>query len=114
VTLITPDQVIDYIQRPTVSDAAVRLIVPLVEEEILAHASRPITDPPQPGIRGLALVVAARALAPSEVTSEGADGVQVTYSPIAGRVYLTEHEIKRLGRLLGQSTAYTVSLESSW
>lgn len=113
-TLITPEELATYVQRP-LSRAAAELIISLVEDALYGApdglGSR-ITDPPQRGFRGLALEVARRAIQnPNGVQTESANGTAVTLFPNNNRgVDLTDREVAKLRDLVGDSTTYSVDL----
>ncbi|MEU8840228.1 hypothetical protein AB0D97_14005 [Streptomyces roseus] len=99
----------------TTSELTALLRTPLPQESAdLAHeltldalrgevGSR-LTDPPQPGIKSVALAVAARVLTnPGGVRSEQAGGMLVSYADAQTGVVLSEDERRRLRRSVGMA-----------
>lgn len=111
--LFSPDELITYAQRNIPPETAA-LIKALVEDKILGlpGIGPRITDPPQRGIKGIALEVARRAASnPSNAASESTNGTSVTWFPGSNRgVDLTDREVDQLRDLVGDATAYTVDL----
>jgi hypothetical protein len=61
-----------------------------------------LTDPPQPGVKSVALAVAARVLTnPGGVRSEQAGGMLVSYADAQTGVALSDDERRRLRRSVG-------------
>jgi hypothetical protein len=108
------DELVVYAQRP-IDPTAAALARELVEDAILGHRTLGprITNPPQRGIKGLALDVARRSLRnPNDVQSESTDNTSVTYMSTGNRgVDLTDREIDRLRDIVGDNRAYTVPLD---
>ncbi|MEV0608124.1 hypothetical protein AB0I61_17335 [Polymorphospora rubra] len=112
--LVTVEELAAYVQSDLRRSTA-ELILGLVDDAIYGHPQigPRITDPPQRGLRAIALEVARRALLnPANVQSESANGTSVTYATGAGGrgVELTDREVARLRDLVGDGTAYTVDL----
>ncbi|MEV6684452.1 hypothetical protein AB0N28_03755 [Streptomyces sp. NPDC051130] len=64
-----------------------------------------LTDPPQPGVKSVALAVAARVLTnPGGVRSEQAGGMLVSYADAQTGVVLSEDERRRLRRSVGMAS----------
>jgi hypothetical protein len=110
-SLFELEELASFVQRDLRRSTA-ELIRDLVEDAIYGHPAlkNRITDPPQRGLKGMALEVARRALLnPANVQAESANGTSVTYGPAGGRgVELTDREVKRLRELVGNHTAYSV------
>ncbi len=103
--LFTLEELAAYSQSP-LNRATAELVQGLVEDVILGlpGVGPRITDPPQRGIKAIALGVAHRALLnPGNVASESANGTSVSYvTEGSGRgVALTDREISQLSALVG-------------
>lgn len=111
--LFSADELITYAQRNIPPETAA-LIKALVEDKILGlpGIGPRITDPPQRGVKGIALEVARRAASnPSNAASESTNGTSVTWFPGSNRgVDLTDREVGQLRDLVGDSTAYSVTV----
>ncbi|MFD8595369.1 hypothetical protein ACFV1L_10245 [Kitasatospora sp. NPDC059646] len=91
-----------FLQQPVSTDAY-DLAHELTEDAILGEVGDRLTDPPQRGVKAVAIAVAARSLTnPAGVRSESAGSVAVTYRDAqAGGVELTADERRRLRRAVG-------------
>lgn len=103
-----------FVQRDLKRSTA-QLVLDLVEDAILGHPriGPQITDPPQRGVKGIALEVARRALLnPANVQAESANGTSVTYATGGGGrgVELTDREVAKLRAIVGSTKNYTVDL----
>ncbi|MFD6363773.1 hypothetical protein ACFWFX_28615 [Streptomyces roseolus] len=100
-TLFTAAELTAYRQVPT-SAETYALAHELTLDALQGEVGDRITEPPQPGIKSLALAVAARILTnPSGVRSESAGGMAVTYADAQTGVILTDDERRRLRRSVG-------------
>lgn len=89
------------LQRP-VSDDTFRIAYDLTEDAILAEVGNRLTDPPQPGVKSVALSVAARALTnPSGLGAESAGSISVTYVGALAGITLSKAELRRLRKAVG-------------
>ncbi|MFD4699758.1 hypothetical protein [Streptomyces niveus] len=85
-----------------ISDERCELAHDLTEDAILGEVGSRLADPPQPGVKSVALAVAARTLTnPGGVRSEQAGGMLVTYADAQTGVVLTADERRRLRRAVG-------------
>lgn len=112
--LFTPEELASFSQS-NLRRSTVELVIELVEDAIYGHpalAGR-ITDPPQRGIKGIALEVARRALLnPHNVQSESANGTSITYGQAGGRgIQLTNFELEQLRKFTGSRPIYSVPFQ---
>lgn len=110
--LFTVDELAVYVQSDLKRSTA-ELITSLTLDAIAAVVGARMTDPPQPGIKGIGLEAAKRALLnPSNVQSESANGTSITYNTggTSRGVDLTDREVARLREIVGDTGAYTVDL----
>lgn len=85
-----------------VSDERAQLAHELTEDAILGEVGERVTNPPQRGIRAIALAVAARILTnPQGLRSEQAGGMLQSYADAQTGVVLSEDERRRLKRAVG-------------
>ncbi|MFE5828745.1 hypothetical protein ACFQ8W_00490 [Streptomyces sp. NPDC056508] len=100
-TLFTAADLTAYRQVPT-STETYNLAHELTLDALKGEVGDRISDPPQPGIKSLALSVAARLLTnPGGVRSESAGGMAISYADAQTGVILTEDERRRLRRSVG-------------
>lgn len=100
-TLFLAAELTAFRQVPT-STEAYDLAHELTLDALQGEVGDRIMDPPQPGIKSLALAVAARILTnPSGFRSESAGGMAVTYADAQTGVILTDDERRRLRRAVG-------------
>lgn len=87
------------------TDERAQLAHDLAEDAIFGEVGESrITDPPQRGVRAVALAVAARILTnPQGIRSEQAGGMLVSYADAQTGVVLSDDEVRRLRRALGLS-----------
>jgi hypothetical protein len=87
------------------TDERAQLAHDLAEDAILGEVGDRITEPPQRGIRAVALAVAARILTnPQGVRSEQAGGMLVSYTDAQTGVVLSDDEVRRLRRAVGKAS----------
>ncbi|MFB7919222.1 hypothetical protein [Streptomyces sp. NPDC056061] len=87
-----------------ISDERAQLAHDLAEDAIRGEVGIRLTDPPQRGVKAVALAVAARILTnPSGVRSEQAGGMMITYADAQTGVTLSEDERRRLRRAVGMA-----------
>lgn len=114
--LITPEQLIVYLNLPddTQPTDTVTQVVDLVIDAMTEVAGFTLTDPYPAGMRGIALIAAARLYDnPLAMRSQQVADTTVTY---AGDVYsvLTADEITRIGRAYGASPGAPVYSFPAW
>ncbi|MEO3974369.1 hypothetical protein [Streptomyces sp. CAU 1734] len=84
------------------SDERAALAHDLTEDAIRGEVGDRLTDPLQPGVKSVALAVAARVLTnPTGVRSEQAGGMLVSYADTQTGVVLSDDERRRLRRAVG-------------
>lgn len=99
--LFTATELRTFIGR-TLTDDQCALVADLVDDALRGEVGGRITDPPQPGVKSVALAVAARALTnPAGVRSEQVGAVAVSYTDALTGVVLTTSELRRLRRAVG-------------
>ncbi|MER5501381.1 hypothetical protein ABT096_29830 [Streptomyces sp. NPDC002561] len=87
-----------------VSDERAQLAHDLAEDVIRGEVGARLTDPPQRGVKAVALAVAARILTnPSGVRSEQAGGMMITYADSQTGVMLSADERRRLRLAVGMA-----------
>jgi hypothetical protein len=87
-----------------ISDERAQLAHDLTEDAILGEVGERVTEPPQRGIRAVALAVAARILTnPQGLRSEQAGGMLQSYADSQTGVILSDDERRRLKRAVGMS-----------
>ena len=102
--LFTASELAVYLRRSVATDEY-DLIHELTGDAILAEVGSRLTDPPQVGIKSVALAVAGRALTnPSGLRSATAGAVAETYQDGQAGIVLTDGEIRRLRRAVGMSS----------
>lgn len=78
------------------------LVHELTIDAVRGEVGDRLTDPPQPGIKSVALAVAARVLTnPTGIRSEQAGGMLVSYADTQTGVALSADERRRLRRAVG-------------
>ncbi|MEV7250771.1 hypothetical protein [Streptomyces cyaneofuscatus] len=88
-----------------ISDERAQLAHDLAEDAIYGEVGERITNPPQRGIKTVALSVAARILTnPQGVRSEQAGGMLVSYTDAQTGVVLSADELRRLRRAVGMAS----------
>lgn len=89
---------------PRLTDAQYDLAHELTEDAIRGEVGDRLTDPPQPGIKAVAIAVAARVLTnPQGLRSEQAGGMLVSYADAQTGVALSDDERRRLRRAVGMA-----------
>ncbi|GAB7187154.1 hypothetical protein ATKI12_6985 [Kitasatospora sp. Ki12] len=92
-----------YLRR-AVTDDEYALVHDMTEDAIRGEVGTRLADPPQPGIKSVALAVAARALTnPGGLRSATAGAVSESYTDALTGVVLTDQELRRLRRAVGRS-----------
>ncbi|MFD8315890.1 hypothetical protein [Kitasatospora purpeofusca] len=92
-----------YVRRP-VTDDEYALIHEMTDDAIRGEVGARLVDPPQPGIKSVALAVAARALTnPGGLRSATAGAVSESYTDALTGIVLTEQELRRIRRAVGRS-----------
>ncbi|WP_369147039.1 hypothetical protein [Streptomyces sp. R44] len=100
-TLFTAAELTAYRQVPT-STETYTLAHELTLDALQGEVGDRITEPPQPGIKSLALAVAARLLTnPGGLRSESAGGMAVSYADAQTGVILSDDERRRLRKSVG-------------
>lgn len=90
------------LSRQPLSDALCDLAHDLTEDAFRGEVGDRLTDPPQPGVKSIALLVAARILTnPGGLRSEQAGGMLQSYADSETGVVLSEDERRRLRRAVG-------------
>lgn len=103
-TLFTAAELAAYLQRP-VPDAQYDSAHDLVLDALQGEVGGRITDPPQTGVKSVALAVAGRALTnPAGLRSASAGLISESYSDALAGITLTKDELKRLRRAVGLSS----------
>src|SRR5689334_16588253 len=99
--LFTAPELTSYLQRQ-VPDDQYRIAHDLAEDAILAEVGSHLADPPQPGVKSVAIALAARALTnPGGVAAEAAGSISVQYAGALSGVVLSSAELRRLRRACG-------------
>lgn len=100
-TLFSADELSALLRR-TVSDAEYQIAHSLTLDALQGEVGGRITDPPQVGVKSVALGVAARALTnPAGLRTATAGSVSEGYSDALAGVTLVDAELKRLRRSVG-------------
>jgi hypothetical protein len=103
VALFAPTELRTLLKRP-LTDAECTLAHDLTEDAFYGEVGERLTDPPQRGVKSVALAVASRILTnPAGVRSEQAGGMLVSYSDSETGVILSEDERRRLRRAVGMA-----------
>ncbi|MFI6444718.1 hypothetical protein [Kitasatospora sp. NPDC050543] len=102
--LFTAPELGVYLRRTITSDEY-GLVHDLTEDAIRGEVGSRLADPPQAGIKSLALAAAGRALTnPAGLRSATAGAMAETYRDGPTGVELTDSELRRLRRAVGAST----------
>lgn len=111
-TLFTTAELVSFMGSP-VADDRYQIAYDLAEDAILAEVGNHLADPPQPGVKSVAIAVAARALTnPGGLGAESAGSISVTYVGAMAGVTLSKAELRRLRRACGMG-ARAASLDVS-
>lgn len=103
-TLFTATELTAFRQIPT-SAELYDLAHELTLDALQGEVGDRISDPPQPGVKSLALAVAARLLTnPGGLRSESAGGMAVSYADAQTGVILSDSERRRLRRAVGMAS----------
>jgi hypothetical protein len=104
VALFEASELRTLLKRPLTDDECA-LAHELTEDAFYGEVGERLTNPPQRGVKSVALMVASRILTnPSGVRSEQAGGMLVSYADSETGVILSEDERKRLRRAVGMSS----------
>ncbi|MFJ3248318.1 hypothetical protein [Streptomyces sp. NPDC086782] len=104
VNLFSPAELRTLLKRP-LTDAECELAHGLTEDAFLGEVGDRLTDPPQRGVKSVALNVAARVLTnPGGLRTEQAGGMLQSYADSETGVMLSEDERRRLRRAVGMAT----------
>jgi hypothetical protein len=105
VLLFTTTELSVLMGRP-LTQAQGDLIHEMTLDAVHGEVGDRLSDPPQPGVKSVALAVAARVLTnPSGVRSEQAGGMLVSYADTQTGVALSEDERRRLRRSVGVASS---------
>lgn len=106
-TLFTAAELAAY-TRQSVPDDQYQIAHDLTLDVILAEVGSHLADPPQPGVKSVALPLAARALTnPAGVAAESAGSISVTYAAALSGVVMSAAELRRLRRACGMGARAT-------
>lgn len=101
VDLFTQDE-LSALTGQTYTDAQFSVIMSITTDILTGEVGDRITDPPQPGVKGVALAVAARVMVnPGGISSEQAGGMLISYFNSQTGLGLTADETRRLRRAVG-------------
>ncbi|MET9480938.1 hypothetical protein [Streptomyces sp. NPDC006638] len=101
--LFTATELRALLGRP-VTDDQYDLAYDLAEDAILGEIGSRLTEPPQRGVKSVALAIAARSLTnASGVRSEQAGAIAVTYADSETGRAMTDDERRRLRRAVGMA-----------
>jgi hypothetical protein len=104
VELFTPTELRTLVGRP-LTDAQCELAHSLTDDAFFGEVGTRLTDPPQRGVKSVALLVAARILTnPGGLRSEQAGGMLQSYADSETGVILSDDERRRLRRAVGMSS----------
>ncbi|MGW6855795.1 hypothetical protein [Streptomyces xanthophaeus] len=102
--LFTGTELSIVLQRP-LTQAQSDLVHELTLDALRGEVGARLADPPQPGVKSVALAVAARVLTnPGGVRSEQAGGMLVTYADAQTGVSLSADERRRIRQSVGMSS----------
>jgi hypothetical protein len=104
VELFSPTELRTLVARP-LTDAQCALAHDLTEDAFYGEVGERLTDPPQRGVKSVALMVAARILTnPGGLRSEQAGGMLQSYADSETGVVLSDDERRRLRRAVGMAS----------
>ncbi|MFD9205973.1 hypothetical protein ACFVZM_06795 [Streptomyces sioyaensis] len=99
--LFTADELRALLGRP-LTDAQYAIAHDTAEDILRGEVGDRLGDPPQPGVKSIAMAVGARVLTnPAGVRSEQAGGMIVSYADAQTGVALSEDERRRMKRAVG-------------
>ncbi|MFF1684513.1 hypothetical protein [Streptomyces sp. NPDC058254] len=102
-TLFSPAELRTLLKRP-LTDEECTLAHDLTEDAFFGEVGERLTDPPQRGVKSVAIMVAARLLTnPGGVRSEQAGGMLQSYADSENGVALSNDERRRLRRAVGMA-----------
>ncbi|WP_406160978.1 hypothetical protein [Streptomyces canus] len=102
--LFSPAELRTLLKRPLTDDEW-RLAHDLTVDAFYGEVGERLTDPPQRGVKSVAIAVAARILTnPAGVRTEQAGGMLVSYADSETGVMLSDDERKRLRRAVGMAS----------
>lgn len=102
--LFSPTELRTLVARP-LSDAQCALAHDLTEDAFYGEVGERLTDPPQRGVKSVAVMVAARILTnPGGLRSEQAGGMLQSYADSETGVVLSADERRRLRRAVGMAS----------
>lgn len=102
--LFSPTELRTLLKRP-LTDGECALAHDLTEDALLGEVGARLTDPPQRGVKAVALNVASRLLTnPGGLRSEQAGGMLQSYADAETGVMLSDDERRRLRKAVGLST----------
>ncbi|WP_425837321.1 hypothetical protein [Streptomyces fractus] len=103
-TLFSPAELRTLLARP-LTDAECELAHGLTEDAFFGEVGERLTDPPQRGVKSVAVMVAARLLTnPGGLRSEQAGGMLQSYADSENGVALSTDERRRLRRAVGMAS----------
>ncbi|MFD9442163.1 hypothetical protein [Streptomyces sp. NPDC060001] len=103
--LFTPAELRTLLKRPTLSDAECELAHDMTLDVIAGEVGSRMTDPPQFGIKSVALAMGARVLTnPGGLRSEQAGGMLQSYADTETGVAMSDDERRRLRRAVGMAS----------
>lgn len=103
--LFSPTELRTLLKRPLTDDECA-LAHDLTADAFYGEVGERLTDPPQRGVKSVALMVAARILTnPSGLRSEQAGGMLQSYADSQTGVMLSDDERKRLRRAVGVASS---------
>ncbi|MFF3312459.1 hypothetical protein [Streptomyces sp. NPDC002952] len=102
--LFSPTELRTLLKRP-LTEAECELAHDLTDDAFYGEVGDRVTDPPQRGVKSVALMVACRILTnPQGLRSEQAGGMLQSYADSETGVVLSDDERRRLRRAVGMST----------
>lgn len=102
--LFSPTELRTLVARP-LNDAQCALAHDLTGDAFYGEVGERLTDPPQRGVKSVALMVAARILTnPGGLRSEQAGGMLQSYADSKTGVVLSDDERRRLRRAVGMAS----------
>lgn len=102
--LFSPSELRTLVGRP-LTDAQCALAHSLTDDAFYGEVGERLTDPPQRGVKSIALLVAARILTnPGGLRSEQAGGMLQSYADSETGVVLSDDERRRLRRAVGMAS----------